>query len=50
MDFDLPEEIRILRDTVRKFVDKELIPLERVYRHDSEGPTSRGTFEILLAC
>ena len=38
MDFDLPEEIRILRDTVRKFVDKELIPLERLYRHDSEGP------------
>ena len=38
MDFDLPEEIQILRNTVRKFVDKELIPLERVYRHDSEGP------------
>ena len=26
MDFDLPEEIQILRNTVRKFVDKELIP------------------------
>ena len=38
MDFDLPAEIQILRNTVRKFVDKELIPLERVYRHDSEGP------------
>jgi acyl-CoA dehydrogenase len=38
MNFDLPEELQILRDTVRKFVDKELIPLERVYRHDSEGP------------
>ena len=38
MDFNLPEEIQILRDTVRRFVDKELIPLERVYRHDSEGP------------
>jgi alkylation response protein AidB-like acyl-CoA dehydrogenase len=38
MDFDLPGEIQILRNTVRKFVDKELIPLERVYRHDSEGP------------
>jgi alkylation response protein AidB-like acyl-CoA dehydrogenase len=23
---------------VRRFVDKELIPLEREYRHDSEGP------------
>jgi alkylation response protein AidB-like acyl-CoA dehydrogenase len=37
MDFDLPEELQILRDTVRRFVDKELIPLEREYRHDSEG-------------
>jgi alkylation response protein AidB-like acyl-CoA dehydrogenase len=38
MDFDLPEELQILRDTVRRFVDKELIPLEREYRHDAEGP------------
>jgi acyl-CoA dehydrogenase len=28
MDFDLPEETRLLRDTVRRFVDRELIPLE----------------------
>ncbi len=28
MDFDLPEEIRQLKDTVRKVVDRELIPLE----------------------
>src|SRR5439155_26143476 len=38
MDFNLPEEIQILRETVRRFVDKELIPLEHKYRHDSEGP------------
>jgi acyl-CoA dehydrogenase len=38
MDFNLPEEIQILKNTVRRFVDKELIPLEREYRHDSEGP------------
>jgi acyl-CoA dehydrogenase len=37
-DFNLPEEIQILRETVRRFVDKELIPLEREYRHDNEGP------------
>ena len=37
MDFNLPEELQILRDTVRRFVDKELIPLEREYRHDTEG-------------
>ena len=28
MDFDLTEELQILRSTVRRFVDKELIPLE----------------------
>src|SRR5574342_325294 len=37
MDFNLPEEIQLLKDTVRRFVDKELIPLEHEYRHDSEG-------------
>ncbi len=28
MDFDLPEETRMLKDTIRRFVDAELIPLE----------------------
>jgi acyl-CoA dehydrogenase len=28
VDFQLPEEMRMLRDTVRRFVDDELIPLE----------------------
>jgi acyl-CoA dehydrogenase len=32
MNFELPEEIRMLRDTVRKFVDRELIPIERQAR------------------
>ena len=32
LNFDLPEEIRMLKDTVRKFVDKELIPIERTAR------------------
>ncbi len=32
LNFDLPEEIRMLRDTVRKFVDRELIPIERETR------------------
>ena len=47
MDFNLPEEIQILRDTVRRFVDKELIPLERVYRHDSEGPMPEHLLKLL---
>jgi len=29
MNFELPEELRMLKDTVRKFVDRELIPIER---------------------
>ena len=28
MDFELPEEIRLLKETVRRFVDEELIPIE----------------------
>ena len=32
MNFELPEEIRMLKDTVRKFVDKEMIPIERTGR------------------
>ena len=28
MDFNLSEELQMLKDTVRKFVDKELIPIE----------------------
>jgi acyl-CoA dehydrogenase len=28
MDFELPEELRMLKDTLRRFVNKELIPIE----------------------
>src|SRR5262245_26112471 len=33
LNFDLPEEIRMLKDAVRKFVDKEMIPIERETRN-----------------
>ena len=29
MDFTLPEELRILKETIRRFVNEELIPVER---------------------
>jgi acyl-CoA dehydrogenase len=29
MDFELPEELRILKANLRRFVDNELIPIER---------------------
>src|SRR5262245_50556916 len=35
MDFELPQEIRILKDTMRRFVDRELIPIEM---HAMDGP------------
>ena len=35
MDFELPEDVRLLRETVRKFVDRELIPIEM---HSLDGP------------
>ena len=37
MDFDLPEDLRMLRDTAARFTEKELIPHERVaIRRESE--------------
>jgi acyl-CoA dehydrogenase len=35
MDFNLPDEVRLLKETVRKFVDRELIPIEM---HAMDGP------------
>ncbi|HLH88637.1 MAG TPA: acyl-CoA dehydrogenase family protein [Xanthobacteraceae bacterium] len=32
LNFDLPDDIRMLKETVRKFVDRELIPIERESR------------------
>src|SRR6476620_9850217 len=45
MDFELPEEIRLLRDTVRKFVDRDLIPIEM---HSMEGPDLKPEFKASL--
>jgi acyl-CoA dehydrogenase len=35
MDFELPQEIRLLKETMRRFVDRELIPIEM---HAMDGP------------
>src|SRR3989337_2828001 len=29
MDFELPEELKMLQEQLRRFVDKEIIPIER---------------------
>ena len=29
MDFELPEEMRMLKETLRRFIDNEVIPIER---------------------
>lgn len=36
MDFNLPTELKMLKRTVREFVDRELIPLEQQYRPEGE--------------
>src|SRR5262245_6982135 len=38
MDSELPEELNLLKQTVRAFVDRELIPIEM---HSMEGPSLR---------
>jgi acyl-CoA dehydrogenase len=38
MDFELPEELRLLKETVRSFVDRELIPVEMT---SMDGPKMR---------
>ena len=36
MNFELPEELRMLKDALRKFVDRELIPVELTSRQDDK--------------
>ncbi|MBI2087985.1 MAG: acyl-CoA dehydrogenase family protein [Deltaproteobacteria bacterium] len=36
MDFNLPQELRMLKRSLRGFVDKELIPLEQKFRPEGE--------------
>ncbi|HWF94305.1 MAG TPA: acyl-CoA dehydrogenase family protein [Xanthobacteraceae bacterium] len=45
MDFELPEDIRLLRETVRKYVDRELIPIEM---HSMEGPELKPEIKTML--
>src|SRR5258708_13738486 len=45
MDFELPEDIRLLRETVRKYVDRELIPIEM---HSMEGPDLKPDIKAML--
>ena len=41
MDFNLPEELQMLKETVRRFVEKELMPLEREFRPEGEEMPER---------
>lgn len=38
MDFALPEELRMLRDGARRFVQEELMPLESAYANEADIP------------
>lgn len=57
MDFELPEELRLLQQTVRRFVDTELVPLEgksldgpelkpEIERHLTERAKALGLWQI----
>jgi acyl-CoA dehydrogenase len=41
MDFNLSEELQMLKETVRRFIDKEVIPLEREFRPEGEEMPDR---------
>ena len=41
MDFELPEEVKLLKDIVKRFVDEELIPIEM---KTIEGPSLKPEF------
>ena len=38
MDFAIPEELRMLRDSTRRFVEQELLPLEALYANEADIP------------
>jgi acyl-CoA dehydrogenase len=38
MDFSIPEELRMLRDSTRRFVELELLPLESLYANEADIP------------
>lgn len=44
MDFELPDELKLVRDTARRFVDEELIPLERTLPDPTEVPPEVQTY------
>ena len=37
MDFELPEELKIIKKTIRDFIDREVIPLERDCRPEGDN-------------
>jgi acyl-CoA dehydrogenase len=45
MDFELPEEVKLLKQTVRRFVDEELIPIEM---KTIEGPSLKPEYREAL--
>ena len=41
MDFELPEELLMIKKTIRQFIDREVMPLERDYRPEGEDMPER---------
>jgi acyl-CoA dehydrogenase len=49
MDFELPEDLRMIKDQLRRFVDKEVIPVEReAYEGPDLKPEYRARWEGMM--
>jgi acyl-CoA dehydrogenase len=49
MDFELPEELRLMQEQIRRFVDKEIIPTERdAYEGPDMKPEVRARLEAQM--
>ena len=46
MNFDLTEEQRLIRETVRRFADEEIAPVARDYRDAKVATIYEGTSQI----
>ncbi|MCK1513154.1 acyl-CoA dehydrogenase family protein [Bradyrhizobium sp. 190] len=47
MDFELPDDLRLMKEQIRRFVDREIIPIEReAYEGASLKPDVRAMLEV----
>ncbi len=47
MDFELPEELILLKETLRRYVDTKMIPIERMWRQQRSYRITEGPSEVM---